>query len=240
LHTHIVPGVDDGAGSIEEAFELIRRINVRSEAGSVVCMTPHYSVSMTGASFRSTNRRASRFIEITGDCPGLSFHLAGELMVHGLSLSFIEECRYPGTGWVLTEFPVSVTWLETRFHLKRMLKRGYRPLLAHPERYSWCRRNIYRLVELSCMGCGVLVSARSFRIGKYARTAKMLLHEGLAHGLASDLHSSGDHILDSSLRELIGFSPTASWDALTMELPGRVLDDLDLPRLPLATTGAAP
>lgn len=158
---------------------------------------------------------------------------AGELLVSGLELAPLELVRYPGTGWVLVEFSTGITWLETRFHLKRILKMGYFPLVAHPERYRWCRRKPRRLVTLSAMGCGTLVSARSLRFEKYAATARRILEKGLAHGLCSDAHSPSDHILDQVLKARLEDSTGISWDLLTREIPRLVLDDKPLPALPL-------
>ncbi len=163
----------------------------------------------------------------------LSFITAGELMIRGSSLKYMEETRYPGTGWLLVEFSTSVTWIETLFQLKRLIDKGYSPLLAHPERYRWCRRKKSRLIKLSKMGCGTMVSARSLMFEKYAATARCLLREGLCHILCSDAHSAHDYILDSRLKDKVDKVSKVPWHIITNEMPERILNDMKLPILPL-------
>jgi protein-tyrosine phosphatase len=154
-------------------------------------------------------------------------------MISGFALENLERCRYPGTGYVLIEFFPGITWMETLLQIRRLLRRGYRPLLAHPERYHWCRRRSDRLVKLSRMGCGALVSARSFQSRKHAPEARRLLEGGFAHGLCSDAHGHRDTILGEELRKRLGPDLHVPWEVYTGELPSMVLEDLSLPELPL-------
>lgn len=212
---------------------MLDSMNSVYESGSSVVVTPHYTTSMPGRVIEVRSRRVAAFVESVEDTVVFELIPAGELLISGLELAPLELVRYPGTGWVLVEFSTGISWLETLFHLKRILKRGYFPLVAHPERYRWCRGNPLRLVTLSAMGCGTLVSARSLRFEKYAATARRILAKGLAHGLCSDAHSPSDHILDRRLKARLEESTDIPWDLLTREIPRLVLDDKPLPPLPL-------
>jgi protein-tyrosine phosphatase len=237
LHSHIVPAVDDGAGTVSEAVEMIINMRDRLESGSTVVFTPHYTSSMGDMVVTGKRRISIQFQKQMEEKfkEEISFFSAGELMLRGASLKHIEEVRYPGTGWVLVEFDTTVSWIETLIQLKRILRKGYYPLIAHPERYRWCRQSRKRLIKLSRMGCGAAVSARSFRFKKYAAAARCLLTEGFCHCLCSDAHSPKDLILDNSLKDRIqGFS-TVPWSVLTSELPELILNDMKLPELPLFT-----
>ncbi len=208
-------------------------MNSAYSSGSVVAATPHYAASMPSRVIEVRSRRVESFLESVGDTVGFELIQAGELLVTGFDLAPLELVRYPGTGWVLVEFSTNISWLETLFHLKRILRKGYFPLVAHPERYRWCRRNPRRLVTLSAMGCGTLVSARSLRFEKYAATARRILAKGLAHGLCSDAHSPSDHILDRRLESRLEEFTSLPWHLLTRDIPRLVLDDKPLPPLPL-------
>lgn len=205
------------------------------EADSTVVFTPHYSCSMDRRVFDARQRRSNQFQDRMEEeySPGLNFLTAGELMIRGSSLKYIEGTRYPGTGWVLVEFETGVSWIETLIQLVRLIKRGYSPLLAHPERYRWCRRKRDRLIKLSRMGCGSMVSARSLRFEKYAATARNLLGEGLSHVLCSDAHSPRDLILDGRLKGKLEEFSRVRWSVLTSEMPELILNDMKLPELPL-------
>jgi protein-tyrosine phosphatase len=235
LHTHIVPAVDDGARTISEALDILGNMRKKLESGSTVVFTPHYSSSMNkrvvygrrGISVRFQQQMEDRYYD------EMNFLTAGELMITGSSLRFMEEIRYPGTGWVLVEFSTGISWIEMLIQLKRLTKRGYAPLIAHPERYRWCRRNRNRLIGLSRMGCGTVVSARSFQFKKYAATAGKLLKDGLSHALCSDVHSLGDRILDESFKNVIEEFSAVPWQVITGEMPDLILNDSRLPELPL-------
>ncbi|MCK5840961.1 MAG: hypothetical protein KAH31_02245 [Candidatus Sabulitectum sp.] len=205
------------------------------EADSTVVFTPHYSCRMNRTIAMARRKRSMKFQDrVEEEFFGkLNFFLAGELMIGGSSLRYMEEIRYPGTGWVLVEFSTSVSWLETFIQLRRLISRGYKPLIAHPERYGWCRRKRSRLVTLSRMGCGAMISARSFRIKKYALTARSMLKDGLSHAICSDAHSPEDQILDRRLKEKIAEFSRVPWEVLTKEIPEMILNDERLPELPL-------
>ncbi len=205
------------------------------EINSTVVFTPHYSSSMSKRIIHSRTERANRFQDrVEEEFPeALSFLTSGELMVRGHFLKHMEQVRYPGTGWVLIEFGTAVTWIETLIQVRRIISKGYYPLIAHPERYRWCRRKRSRLIKLSKMGCGALVSARSLSFQKYASTARNLLRDGLCHAICSDAHSPRDYILDKKLeKKLEGFS-RIPWSVITRTMPELILNDMKLPELPL-------
>lgn len=239
LHSHIVPAVDDGARTDSDAEEMIGRMSDKLETNSTIVFTPHYSCTMHRKvaeirrikSFQFQDRMEKKYT------PGLNFLSAGELLIRGTSFRYMEEIRYPGTAWVLVEFDTGISWLETLIQLRRIIHRGYSPLIAHPERYRWCRRKKERLIKLSGMGCGTMVSARSFRLKKYATTARHLLRDGLSHVLCSDAHSIRDLILDGTLKEKIEESSAVPWHILTNEMPNKILNNIKLPELPLFQGG---
>jgi len=229
----LVPGVDDGAGTHGEALRILERMGTEYPAGSTVVLTPHFTAYMPGRVARGKSDSAIRFIEGAEKLTHLRLMAAGELMLSGFALENLERCRYPGTGHVLIEFFSGITWMETLLQVRRVLRRGYRPLLAHPERYHWCRGRSDRLVKLSRMGCGVLVSARSLQNRKHAPEARRLLEGGFAHGLCSDAHSDRDAILGEKLRSGLAPDILVPWEVYTWEIPSMILEDLPLPELPL-------
>lgn len=233
LHSHLVPGIDDGAQTHDESLSILRCMEREYGSGSTVVFTPHYSAFMPSRVAEGRLGNVNRFIEGVSEQFHMEFFPAGELLLHGFSLENLEKVRYPGTGFVLVEFNSGVTWVETLLQLRRIIGRGYRPLIAHPERYYWCRKRGDRLVKLSRMGCGSMVSARSLRYPRYAGTARSILAHGLAHAIASDVHSSSDRILSGKVKSELEASSSVPWDVLTYEVPSMILEDRSLPPLPL-------
>jgi len=216
---------------------MISTMRDRLEPDSTVVFTPHYTCSMGNMVVEGKRRISIQFQKQMEKKfrEEINFLSAGELMLRGVSLDHMEEVRYPGTGWVLVEFDTTVSWIETLIQLKRIIKRGYYPLIAHPERYRWCRQNENRLTKLSRMGCGAVVSARSFRFRKYAAAAKSLLDGGFCHCLCSDAHSPKDLILDNGFENRVREFSAVPWSVITGELPEMILNDMKLPELPLVT-----
>ncbi len=214
---------------------MLNNMKNRLEPQSTVVFTPHYSSFMSGRIVDGKRSASIRFQQQMEEkyLGQMSFLSAGELMIRGSSLKHMEQVRYPGTGWVLVEFDTGVSWIETLIQLKRLIKRSYLPLIAHPERYRWCRQNRNRLARLSRMGCGSVVSARSLRFKKYAATARNLLRDGFSHALCSDAHSPEDLILDTSLENKVKEFSGVPWHVLTGEMPEMILNDMRLPELPL-------
>lgn len=214
---------------------MIGRLRDSLKVGSTVVFTPHYSCLMNRREVDTRQRRSYQFQDQMEEkySPGLNFLTAGELMIRGSYLKYMERIRYPGTGWVLVEFETGISWIETLLQLRRLIKKGYSPLVAHPERYRWCRRKRNRLLTLSRMGCGSIVSARSLRFEKYAATARNLLGDGLSHALCSDAHSPRDFILDRRLQKKVEEFSRIPWQTLTSEMPEMILNDMKLPELPL-------
>ena len=208
-----------------------------AEKGSTIVFTPHFATSIhervAMARVNTAFRAQDIFEEHYQD--KFEFLVAGELMLNTFSLKHLETVRYPGTGWVLVEFRLGVGWLETLIKLRRLIDKGYSPLVAHPERYKWCRRNSKKLIKLSEMGCGIAVSARSLCFKKYAITARTILKDGLAHVLCSDAHSPRDFVLNAKLRKKYQEFSDIPWELVTSELPAKVINDFKLPSLPLVS-----
>ena len=234
LHSHLVPCVDDGVQQHSEALSILGRMELEYGSGSMVAFTPHFTSYMPSRVTAGRTDSVIRFMEGLEERFRLDYISAGELLVRGFSLENLERVRYPGTGYVLVEFNSGVTWVETLFHLRRITSRGYRPLLAHPERYRWCRGKPDRLIKLSLLGCGTLASARSLRYPMYAGTVRLLLEKGLVHAIASDVHSASDPILSAELKSELKDLSRVPWEDLTYHLPSIILDDAVLPTLPLS------
>jgi len=235
LHSHIVPAVDDGARNLAESAQIIDAVATDADSGSTIVLTPHFASSMHKRVVNARINAAFRVQDILEKQyqDRLNFLVAGELMLNTFSSRGVETLRYPGTGWILVEFSLGVSWIETLVKLKKLINKGYSPLLAHPERYKWCRRNSKKLIKLSEMGCGIIVSARSLLFKKYAVTARTILKQGLAHALCSDAHSPKDLVLNDKLRsKYLNFSDVP-WELVTNELPNKILNDYKLPNLPL-------
>lgn len=203
-HSHILPGVDDGVETQEEALRILseyERLGVKA-----IWLTPHIMEDIPN----TPEKLSARFNELKAAYTGnITMHLAAEYMIDNNLHKLIQEINSPSL--VKREYPQveRVTLLpigdkgnhllvETsyftppmRMHetLRKIKSCGYHPLLAHPERYQYMDNNEYR--QLREEGIKFQLNLVSLA-GGYGRTVKKkaewLLKEGFYNVCGSDLH----------------------------------------------------
>jgi protein-tyrosine phosphatase len=229
LHTHILPGVDDGpptmAGSIEMARSMV------ADGVRVAAATPHVR-----RDFPTTPERMEHGLReldealVAAGVP-LQVVAGGELAIDVLPSLTDEALRRFSLGghsrYVLVETPYTAWPVELHECLYDLRRKGFVPVLAHPERNPEVQRVPELLAPFVAGGVLVQLTAASLdgRLGGAPRTAAVtLLRRGLAHLLASDAHAPSiraaglsearDVIQDPGLRDL-----------LTVSTPHAILSD---------------
>ena len=239
LHSHILPGLDDGPADLDEAVALAR---AASTAGiRVVATTSHIHRSfmldpddLDAARAELAERLAREGVPVelvqggeisTGRLPDLDDDTLGRLALGG-------------GRWVLLECPFSAaTAMEPM--TTELQRRGFGVLLAHPERSAYFQRDPRRLGRLVEQGALAQVTAGSFA-GEFGdvprRTAYKLLETGWVHVLASDAHSAYDR--GPSMREGIAALRSRYGDVaaqvtwMAEQLPAAILSSAQPPPRP--------
>jgi protein-tyrosine phosphatase len=232
LHCHMLPGIDDGPGTLEESVEFARSM---SEQGiRTVVATPHVRPDHPGVVPLELAERCDALRARLG-AAGIELELlpGGELdLATGLEMG-PEELRLVSLGQrgqiLLVETPYAplVTMFEEA--LDRLRYAGFELLLAHPERNPTFQRNPERLTALVRRGILVQVTASSLtrrpRESSSARLAHQLVGDGLAHVIASDAHGVG-HITRDSLADGVAAARTrvgALADWMATDAPAAIL-----------------
>ena len=237
IHTHILPGVDDGSPRTAESLEMLRL--AAASGVETVIATPHsnlpgvyanYNGEWLQASFDRLIRRAEEEeIPVRILC-GMEVYATEDLpqLLEAGRVLTLNDSRY-----VLMEFDFheQASWC-TRM-LESVLEAGYTPIVAHPERYyavwqePWC---VYPWLE---MGAHVQLTRGSI-LGKFGREAKRaadyLLQHNLVACIASDAHGSRNRIpeMDDILRYITAkYSPEYA-DMLLTENPAKICADMPL------------
>lgn len=192
MHTHILPGVDDGAKNIEESLVLIDRL---VKAGITdICLTPHYYThkeSMTDF----TARRDAAFRELASHVGDkVRLHLGAEVFVTQYLFTSeydLTKVCYNGTRYMLTEFPYSSNFSGETMSLINTLMNNHRiiPVLTHVERYPYLLKHPQVLEELIYMGIIIQSNACSFSEFSLRRKLLKLLNNGYIQVIGSDAHS---------------------------------------------------
>jgi protein-tyrosine phosphatase len=236
LHSHILPGIDDGARTIVDSLGLARDA-VRDGVATMVA-TPH--VREDYPTRPETMERLTGELREALRAAGVPLEIAtgGEVAIDALVPMGGEEIvrfSIAGAGrHLLVEFPYNGWPLRLPSEVERLRGLGLTALIAHPERSRDVQERPERLAALVDAGALVQVTAASVdgRLGRSARRAAMrLLDLGLAHVVASDAHMPGVRAVGMSrAAEALRDERLARW--LTLEVPAAILSGEDPPPRP--------
>jgi protein-tyrosine phosphatase len=236
LHTHILPGIDDGVATLEASVELARSA---AAAGVVaIAATPHVREDFPTTADRMEEALSDVRAAVEG--AGLPTRIlpGGEVSVEYLDLLAVDELRRFGLGgnpgYLLVETPYFGVPLDLEERLRGLRALGVTPVLAHPERSVGMRGRRDLLPRIVAAGALVQVTAGSLAgvHGRDVRKAALaLVDSGLAHCVASDAHGPeiGRPHLDV-VASAVGSKPVAEW--LTREVPASILAGEPIPARP--------
>jgi protein-tyrosine phosphatase len=235
LHTHVLPGIDDGPETIEGSVALAR---AAAAAGiRTLVATPHVSWhypndadTIAPLVAQVNGRLAEEQVEI-------EVLTGGEIAMTRLAALEPHQLSRLGLGggeWLLVEPPFTPVATGLDALIMDLLHSGRRVLLAHPERCPALHRDPDMLRAL--VGAGVLTSITAGSLvgrfgGEVRRFALDLAREGLVHNVASDAHDTTRRppgIADELDRA--GLGPISEW--LTEGVPGAIIRDEEIPPRP--------
>jgi len=223
LHSHILPGLDDGPTSVEESLEMAR---VAMASGTrAIAATSHVN---TGYGIAIEDLEAGREALATRfAAEGIELELlaGGEIgpsRLPELDDEALRRIALGGGPYVLLECPFSPVGSGMGPMVDDLRRRGFEVLLAHPERSPSFQREPQRLEGLIERGALAQVTSGSLAgaFGGVAQSAaEAMLHKGLVHVLASDAHDPAHrspdlHIAGSTVGEeqfawMTGAAPAA-------------------------------
>jgi protein-tyrosine phosphatase len=194
LHSHILAGLDDGARTLEESYE-IARVAV-AEGVTVVAATPHVREDFPTSAEVMEEAVAELNSDLVANEIDLEVIPGGEVDLEWLSTMSEDDRRRFSIAqngrYLLVELPL-VGWpLSLEGQIFELRSAGVTPLLAHPERNSEVQANPTLIERFVRGGARVQVTAASLdgRLGRRASQAcRRLLDLGLVHVLASDAHT---------------------------------------------------
>lgn len=208
IHTHILPDVDDGPQTVEEAIEIARQAS--EEGVKVIVATPHIIEVPSEREWLKITETFHCLREILNlQKIDIDIILGAELFV---SLSFPKAIKQNKAltingrnKYVLLEFPMQEIPSFTEQCMYEFLIQGIVPIIAHPERCLEIQENNSRVHDLVKRGALTQMNAGSLlgRYGKKAKkTAQDLLAKNLIHIIGSDTHSvsNGSYILSQGVK----------------------------------------
>jgi len=239
IHSHILPGLDDGARSYDEAFEMC--CTAYQDGVETIVATPHVQPGI----YQPEEK------EIVERVRGLSLRLSeagiGIRILSGADLRITPELMQElkertdytinrNRCYILLEAPherIPPYTEETIFNLQI---NGITPIITHPERNAEVQENPNRIYDLVTKGVIVQVTAISLTGGfgsTVASTAMKLLEHDLAHVIASDAHSPNDRppVLSGGVKVAEGIVGSEKAKRMVEEIPEEITrgNSIDLP-----------
>lgn len=231
LHTHILPGLDDGPSTTEQAVALARTV---ADGGVTTAVaTPHVSFDYP---------RTPAEIEAAADRIRAAL-LASEIELEIITGAEVElayvfdrnddelaRLHLGGGPYLLVESPLSPAAGDFDPMLLTLQVRGHRVVLAHPERCPAFQRHPERLERLVGAGmlCSITAGSMSGRFGNTVRRFTLdLFHRGLVHNISSDTHDTVRRPpgflepFEVAERQLRGISDQRAW--FTRDVPAAIL-----------------
>jgi protein-tyrosine phosphatase len=238
LHSHILPGLDDGARDLDDALEIARA--AVADGITAIAATPHVRDDYPTTADAMEN--GVRQLRAALGREGIELELlpGGEVSLEQLDRLSHDELRRFGLGgnprYLLIETPYLDWPLPFGEIVSRVGSFGMTPVIAHPERNRAVQADLTKVAGLVDAGALIQVTAASLdgRLGSSTRAcARKLVDAGLVHMVGSDAHTAGIREVGlSGARKVIGDEPLAVW--MTESVPLAIVRDRELPYRPVS------
>jgi len=233
IHTHILPGIDDGSESFKESIEILKNASLCGVTDVVV--TPHF---ILGSDYNCDNKTKRELLKelknnIKKENINIKIHLGNEIFIDNEILKLIKKGQITtinSSKYFLFELPISNNYKGLDEFIFEAKNRGLTPILAHPERYAIFKKNPKKLFDLVENGVLLQCNIGSF-FNKYNKDAKKLVTLLIKHKavsfIASDTHSARDNLYERKnelIKTLKKYLTDKEIDTLLIENPRRVLN----------------
>ena len=193
IHSHILPGVDDGAENIAESMKLLRMAH--KDGTRAIILTPHYRSDYKKYMPEQLKERYELLCEsVEKELPDMQLYLGNEIHFEMEAPEAVESGRVltlNGSNYVLLEFRPNCLRRRMVAGVSEMIRHGFTPIIAHVERYTISRKDPSLLQELWDMGALMQLNVNSV-MGQNGFGIKRFCHKLLkaerVHFIASDTH----------------------------------------------------
>ena len=174
IHSHLLPGVDDGAVSVDETIAMLQ---MAYDAGTrKIIATPH----MFHALFHNNDfvQILDRFEQLQSDLrscqdafpflQNMHLYSGAENFASPEFLTALDQgcvLTLNGSRYLLVEFSPVLPLSQLQSVLEKVVATGYTPVIAHPERYGAIQKEPLRVEQFERMGCVIQLNADSVRGG---------------------------------------------------------------------------
>ena len=194
IHSHILPGIDDGSRSMDESIEILKK--AQSCGVTDIIVTPHY---ITGSNYIVNNIDKKILLqslkkELKKRNINIKLYLGNEVFVENNMLELKEKGEIStlnNSKYLLFELPLNYEFNGVEDVIFNLRCNKIIPIIAHPERYAYLKKNPLLIKDLIDAGALLQSNIGSF-LGVYGKEAKELAILFLKHNMitfiSSDIH----------------------------------------------------
>ncbi|MBR4017449.1 MAG: capsular biosynthesis protein [Oscillospiraceae bacterium] len=189
LHTHILPGFDDGARTVDDALAMLQM--QKKQGVERVALTPHYyPIQESLDEFLERRQLAYHSLMEKWDADIMPILRLGAEVCYSpvLAQMDLSKLTIEKTDYLLLELPDENVPFGIDEVMHNMLQQGIIPILAHVERCAYFRQQPNRLYDLIQKGALAQASAATRRCKKDWKFVNICIRKGLVHIIASDTH----------------------------------------------------
>lgn len=192
IHSHLLPGIDDGAKNIEESQFLISELTKMGFTQFIT--TPHiFSGVWDNGKNNIRSKLTETHLSFSDKNKPIKLNAAAEYMLddHLIELLNRNEILTLKDNYVLVEMSYINPPIQLYDIIFKIQLAGYIPILAHPERYSFYHKSIDEYKKLKKSGCLFqlnLLSTVGYYGSEVMKTSNLLLQEGMIDYVGSDVH----------------------------------------------------
>ncbi len=199
-HSHVLPGIDDGAKTFSDSLNILR--GLASQDISDLILTPHYVATSSYVSPRNANLRLYRKLQALADEAniGITLHIGNEIYIDrdiAKLLSASKISSLADSKYILVELPMSGEFDDFEDILISLQYAGWQVILAHPERYRSYQNNYKEIYNLTEQGILLQCNLGSI-VGQYGRHSKKILKKLAKDQLIFCFGTDTHHVRDFS------------------------------------------
>lgn len=195
VHSHILPGIDDGSKSYAESIRMLRGL---AEQGitDLIC-TPHYITDSRQISPRAKNEEILNKLreKVAKENIKINLYLGNEIYIDRDIAKLVRQKKISPLNikskYLLVELPMSGEFEQYEDILVELKEKGWQPILAHPERYHSFQKDFNKVASVHNLGILLQCNLGSF-VGQYGRNAKKLAkqiaRQQLIYCVGTDIH----------------------------------------------------
>ena len=202
IHSHILPGIDDGSCNIEESISILKQ--AKNNNVTDIILTPHYILGSEYNSSYTDNIKIFNELKnvIKQEELDINLYLGNEVFVENNMIELLDKQEITtlnNTNYILFELPLNNSYNGLKDLIFELKVKGYIPVIAHPERYAFLKDNPSLIEDLIDKGALFQCNIGSF-LGVYGKkvqeVALLFLKHNVISFIGSDIHSKNHSFYD--------------------------------------------